>query len=200
MNNETHRAVDKIVIIVGIVIACTAIIYLIMGVIDRNAKYNTANSQVLRWVETLDSETDEFGLYQKHPNGDIAEQDPWGTGLKVLYTPGSFMETLKVASAGPDQTFYTPDDIWAKRRSTNLKGLGKNIESVAHGGSKGMVTGVVDGVKESFGRNKKELTCLDAACPKLKVKLSDWAREQWERECRNGQRISCEAVQDGRLP
>lgn len=117
---------------------------------DRQA----AKAMVGQWVERLDAQTTETGVYVRHEGEVLPETDPWGNKLRVSYSRGGMAEIVKVASVGPDGVFGTDDDIRQERQSTNLAGLGEGLKSgaqeLASESAKGAVKGLVSGVKESL--------------------------------------------------
>jgi hypothetical protein len=113
-----------------------------------------AEAQIQRLADALDAKTTETGVYIRVKDGEIKENDPWGTRIKVSYSQGGVAEMIEVRSAGPDREFHTIDDLAAQRMAANLKGIGegikKNAEATAAGAAKGLVKGAVEGAKESI--------------------------------------------------
>lgn len=125
----------------------------------RRAEIEKAQRQVARIVEDLDQRTTGSGVYIRVQEGEIKEQDPWGTPVNVSYSQGGVAEVVKVRSAGPDRVFQTDDDIASQGMAANFKGVGegikKNAEETAANVSKGVVKGAIAGVKESIKRPSK---------------------------------------------
>ncbi|PHS16970.1 MAG: hypothetical protein COA78_03245 [Blastopirellula sp.] len=140
-----------------------------------NPEREKARAQVEKLVETLDSSTNDAGVYIRVEEDDIKVTDPWGKRLHVNYSQGGVAESVSVRSAGPDLIFHTDDDIAAERMSMNMKGIGegikKNAEETAANVAKGVVKGTVEGVKDS----------VKDAIPFLKKKEKD-AEEEPEAE------------------
>lgn len=119
-----------------------------------------ARATAVQWADRLDAQTTEAGVYIRHEGETLPDSDPWGKKLEVTYSRGGVAEIIKVASAGPDGVFGSEDDIIEQRQSTNLAGVGeglkKNAQELASETGKGMVKGMIDGVKESFSKPKAE--------------------------------------------
>jgi hypothetical protein len=125
------------------------------GAAERTAReIEQAQSQVQRIAADLDKRTTETGVYIRVKEGDIKEDDPWGTRIAVSYAQGGVAEFVIVRSAGPDREFHTDDDVAAQGMAANLKGIGEgiknNVEETASNTAKGIVKGTVKGVKESI--------------------------------------------------
>lgn len=151
----------RILQIVLIVICSLVSVLLGVFIVNNHQTYNEATAQVKNLADELDSKTKENGVYERDLEAGSRIVDPWGMTLKVVYSQGGFSEMISVSSAGCDRRFGTSDDIIAKRNSVNLKGVGTGVQDavnkVAHDGASGVVTGVVDGVKESFPFKKKSI-------------------------------------------
>jgi hypothetical protein len=138
-------------------IAALAILVVGIGCVDplaRQAAIDKARAQTARLAEQLDQKTTETGTYIRVKDGEIQENDPWGTRITVVYSQGGIAETISVRSAGPDREFHTDDDITANAVSANLKGVGAGIKEhageVAASAAEGVVRGTVKGIKESI--------------------------------------------------
>lgn len=122
--------------------------------LTQQAAVDKAEAQTARLAEQLDQKTTATGAYIRVRDGDIRENDPWGTRIKVTYSQGGLAETIDVRSAGPDREFHTDDDIEATAISANLKGVGEGIKEhageVAASAAEGVVRGTVKGIKESI--------------------------------------------------
>ncbi len=141
----------------------------------RRAAIEQAQRQVARIVEDLDERTTESGVYIRVQEGEIKEQDPWGTPINVSYSQGGVAEVVRVRSAGPDRAFQTDDDIAVQGMAANFKGIGegikKNAEETAANASKGVVKGAIAGVKASI---------KEAARTKNKEKAKDDSHDEAE--------------------
>jgi hypothetical protein len=142
-----------ILIALGLVLVCIAILALWLIPTENHRRAADARTQVCRWAEQLHAQTNDAGIYIRHPANRLPENDPWGSPLVVTYAQGGFAETLTVRSAGPDRTFHTQDDIVEHRSVVNLKGIGKgakdNVEEFAQKGARGLTKGAVEGIKEA---------------------------------------------------
>lgn len=80
-----------------------------------NAKLVDRSVALVReWVERLDGQTHNTGVYIKHkgkPESTLPVKDAWGNSLTVNYSRGGLMEVLKVRSNGRDGLPFTTDDI-----------------------------------------------------------------------------------------
>jgi len=131
------------------------------------AAIDKARAQTARLAEQLDQKTTATGAYVRVKDGEIQEDDPWGTRIKITYSQGGLAETISVRSAGPDREFHTDDDIEETAVSANLKGIGAGIKEhageVAANAAEGVVRGTVKGIKES----------IQEALPKRKEKSTE---------------------------
>jgi hypothetical protein len=134
-------------------LAFVAVAFVAAGCGDDRSR-EKAEAQIQRLADNLDAKTTETGVYIRVKEGEIKENDPWGTPIKVSYSQGGVAEMIEVRSAGPDREFHSSDDLVAQRMAANLKGIGegikKNAEATAAGAAKGLVKGAVEGVKESI--------------------------------------------------
>lgn len=87
-----------------------------------------AEAQVKQIAADLDARTTETGVYVRVKEGEIKENDPWGTPVQVSYSQGGVAEMVSVRSAGPDRQFHTDDDLVAGGMAANLKGIGEGIK------------------------------------------------------------------------
>lgn len=121
---------------------------------NNKANIEAAQSQVNRVKEQLDTQTTRTGTYVQVDSATLQEFDPWGTKLDVVYAKGGLAETVTVRSAGPDRKMHTEDDLSAVGVAANLTGVGHaikgNVEETTASAAKGMVRGVVEGIKESL--------------------------------------------------
>lgn len=137
---------------IAAVVIVAAVVAMITLSKIRERKNDLAQSQVERWADQVDGQTNEAGLYVRHAGKTLPENDPWGAALVVDYSQGGVSEVVTVRSLGADGSSHTADDLVAKRQSTNLQGIGagakKNVEEFAERGARGMARGVVAGLKE----------------------------------------------------
>lgn len=119
----------------------------------RRTAEEEARARLDRVADELDQRTTPTGSYIRVGEDEISDKDIWGTQVKVKYSQDGVSEDLTVRSAGPDQEFYTRDDVTVKRVAVNLKGVGRavkeNTEDVAADAAKGIVKGTSRGIKES---------------------------------------------------
>jgi hypothetical protein len=136
-----------------VALAFVGVAFVSAGCADDRSR-EKAEAQIQRLADALDAKTTETGVYIRVKDGEIKDNDPWGTHIKVSYSQGGVAEMIEVRSAGPDREFHTNDDLATQRMAANLKGIGegikKNAEATAAGAAKGLVKGAVEGVKESI--------------------------------------------------
>jgi hypothetical protein len=129
---------------------------LLVGGCQRDDRPERARTQVRRWVEKLDAQTTETGIYVRHQGP--TEVDPWGNDLIVTYTHGGVAENVEVRSAGGDGIAYSDDDVVEARIAANLKGIGtgikENIEETTEKGARGLGRGVIQGLKDGLKKDK----------------------------------------------
>jgi hypothetical protein len=145
-----------------------------VGCNNQQANIEAAQAQVNRVKEQLDTQTTKTGAYEQVDPATLQEFDPWGTKLDVVYAKGGLAETVTVRSAGPDRKMHTEDDLSAVGVAANLTGVGhaikSNVEETTASAAKGMVRGVVEGIKESLpfrktndGEESAEDTATDSS-------------------------------------
>lgn len=76
-----------------------------------------ADEIVSVWTAKLEKELDDNEAFIKYEG--VTEVDPWGQFIAVEYSKEGSEETMVVASAGPDESFGTNDDITRTRKTTN---------------------------------------------------------------------------------
>ena len=140
---------------VGLIVGREPVVRLIS-----DSRQETAKAQCERWVDRLDKQTTNAGVYVRWNGEELPDDDPWGRPLQVSYSQGGLAEHLEVRSLGPDGESHTKDDVVAGRQSVNLKGVGTGIregaEETSAGAARGVVRGTVEGVKDALGLGKDE--------------------------------------------
>lgn len=111
--------------------------------------------QIRELINKINSERDDAGAFKRYSNnGATGVNDPWGTEISSVPVRSGIMEVLEVRSAGKDKSFFTDDDIIAKSRSMNFKGLREGViedaQELAKEKAKGTVKGIAEGIRESF--------------------------------------------------
>src|SRR5258708_5039585 len=91
----------------------TTILFATGGCSDHSL--DRATAQVQRIADELDARTTAAGVYVRAKDGEIKENDPWGTRIRVTYSQGGLAEMIDVRSAGPDREFHTKDDVATER-------------------------------------------------------------------------------------
>ncbi len=117
----------------------------------RQQKNQTA-SQVNVLADRLKRQVDDNGRFMR---ADTSEVDVWGKPIRVTYEEGSFVESLHVASNGPDGLPFTKDDIgitWKlntkQAREEKRENRERGIEGSSAALTKGLVKGVFEGMKK----------------------------------------------------
>lgn len=127
--------------------------------VEKQEKIEETYALVKEWLEKLDGQTTDTGVYERWEGEELPAVDNWGKKLRVTYSQGGFMEILAVRSAGPDGQFHTNDDISGERHAQNLKGVGsgvkKNIEETAENAGRGFFRGAAEGLKEGLKKEDK---------------------------------------------
>ncbi len=155
------NGIDKKVYIGGaglvlVVLGISGFLYVEKHLAAEQALLTEANMLCNKWADTLDSETDDSGVYIRRT--EVPDKDPWGNEFVITYYRGGAVESVEVRSSGPDGV-YSTDDIVKRRKSANLAGVGAgirdNVEETAEGTSRGVVRGMLDAWKERKEKKDK---------------------------------------------
>jgi hypothetical protein len=77
------------------------------------------------------------------------ETDPWGRDLDIKYERKDKAELLTIRSLGADGLVYTSDDV-VYRYQVSQRGFAERaVEQGAASVGRGLIKGVVDGVRET---------------------------------------------------
>lgn len=99
---------------------------------ERDAKLTKA--AVTKVAEEYAAQKTAMGAYKRPGDGykfTLAEKDAYGKPILLLYDRGAVVDSFKVRSAGPDETYYTDDDIVEDRWTANGAGAVDGVRSSA---------------------------------------------------------------------
>ncbi len=167
MSNTRNSGSSAILTAVALMAACVVALFLWFSGAEDRAKNATARALVSHTADILETKRDGAGY--DHAAGDaIADIDPWGTKIKVLYPVSAVKENFTVRSAGKDCQFGSNDDLIAYRKVNNFAGIGAGIRdnagkvtgNIVEGAFTGAANGAVKAtgiIKDAFkGEKKKE--------------------------------------------
>jgi hypothetical protein len=101
---------------------------------EAESKLKLTKATVLKTAEEYDAQRTGMGAFKRPGDGykfTLTDTDSYGKPLLILYSRGAVVDSFKVRSAGPDQTYYTEDDIIEEKWSANGAGAVEGMRNSA---------------------------------------------------------------------